>query len=178
MEQAAIAGLIFVLRVLDVSIGTLRVLHTVRGRLAIAATLGLIEAGVFIFAISRVFKHVDSPLAMAGYACGFAAGTALGIHLEQWIASGLILVRIISRTRSEELPAKLRNADFGVTTFSGRGREGAVMMLFVVAKRKRGPEVMRLVREADPGAFVTFDGVMRAAGGYMPHMAEPTGIRK
>lgn len=89
MEQVAIACLILVLRVLDVSIGTLRVLYTVRGRLATAAILGLVEAGVFIFAISRVFKHVDGPLAMAGYACGFATGTALGIRLERWIASGL-----------------------------------------------------------------------------------------
>jgi len=178
MEQAAIACLILVLRILDVSIGTMRVLYTVRGRLATAASLGLIEAGVFIFAISRVFKHVDSPLAMAGYACGFATGTAIGIRLERWIASGLILVRIISRTAAEELLSVLREADFGVTTFHGEGRQGTVMMLFVVAKRKRSQELMRLVEEVDPDAFVTVEGVMRAMGGYMPHVTEPASVRK
>jgi uncharacterized protein YebE (UPF0316 family) len=178
MQQIAIACLIFALRITDVSVGTLRVLYTVRGRGRTAAVLGVFEAGVFIFAISRVFKHVDSPLAMAGYACGFAAGTAIGIRLEKWIASGLILVRIISRTRATDLLELLREADFGVTTFDGQGREGAVLMLFAVAKRRRGSELLRLVRESDPDAFVTVESVTRAVGGYLPHVTEPSSVRK
>jgi len=178
MDQVGVALLIFVLRITDVSIGTLRVLYTVRGRTLIAASLGMVEAGVFIFAISRVFKHADNPLSMLGYACGFACGTALGIRLEQWIASGLILVRVISRDKSSALLAALREAHFGITAFSGEGREGPVLMLFVVSKRKHGERLMGLIEQIDGDAFVTLEPVHRAIGGYLAHVASPAGVRK
>src|SRR3954471_20797402 len=121
MEALAGALLVFVLRVTDVSIGTLRMLYSVRGRRLAAAGLGLIESGVFIFAISRVFRDLNThPWNMVGYATGFAAGTALGITLEKWIGSGWVLARIISRERSQVLLAALRDAGFGVTAVAGR----------------------------------------------------------
>jgi uncharacterized protein YebE (UPF0316 family) len=178
MEQIAIGLLVFVLRVTDVSIGTLRVLYTVRGRRVLAACLGAMEAGVFIFAISRVFKHVDSPLAMAGYALGFAAGTALGITMEKWIGSGYILARIISLEKWADLLEALRQAGFGVTKFSGEGRGGPVLMLFVVAQRRRGSRLLELIRAADPAAFVTVENVSEALGGYLPLVPGPAGVRK
>jgi len=77
-----------------------------------------------------------------------------------------------------DLLSVLRQAGFGVTTFSGQGREGAVMMLFAVAKRKRGPELMHLVQKVDRDAFITVEGVTGAVGGYMPYVTEPTSVRK
>jgi uncharacterized protein YebE (UPF0316 family) len=178
MNHLSVAILVFLLRVTDVSIGTLRVLYTVRGRTFLAAGLGVTEAGVFIFALSRVFKQVDNPLAMAGYACGFAVGTAMGIRLERWIASGLIVVRIISRAKWAELLDSLRENGFGVTKFEGEGREGPVLMLFVVAKRKRGGELLKQIEQSDPEAFVTVENVSRALRGYLPLVPGPAGVRK
>jgi len=179
MEQFGVALLVFSLRLIDVSVGTLRVLFTVRGQALRAAGLGAIEAGVFIFAISRVFKYVDSPLAMAGYALGFAAGTALGITLEKWIAVGLLLVRVISRDMVEQLDQSLRAAGFGVTRFTGEGREGPVAMLFIVTQRKRGDELLGVVRTVDADAFVTVESVNVAVGGYIPmSLTAPTSVRK
>lgn len=179
MEQLGVAVLVFALRLVDVSVGTLRVLYTVRGQALRAAGLGAVEAGVFIFAISRVFKYVDSPLAMAGYALGFAAGTALGIALEKWIASGLLLVRVVSRDGSQRLQQSLREAGFGVTRFTGEGREGPVDMLFVVTQRKRGDDLLAIVRAVDEDAFVTVESVNVAVGGYIPlSSAAPAAVRK
>ena len=107
MDLLAGALLVFVLRIGDVSIGTLRMLYSVRGRRLPAASLGLVESGLFVFAISRVFRDLShNPWNMAGYACGFAAGTALGITLERWIGSGWILARVISRERSPHVLAR------------------------------------------------------------------------
>src|SRR4051794_37904393 len=88
---------IFLLRICDVSIGTVRVIYTVRGRRMVSFFLGFIESGVFITAIARVFRDLSSPWKMLAYACGFATGTAIGITLEKWIGSGWILARIICR---------------------------------------------------------------------------------
>ena len=180
MEQLAGALLIFVLRITDVSIGTMRMLYAVRGRRAIVATLGLIESGIFIFAISRVFKTLDeNPWNMVGYAFGFATGTFVGMTVERWIGSGWILTRVISRAQSKPLLKALREADFGVTAVAGHGgRDTDVLVLFVVSARRRGKRLLELVNEIDPDAFVTTDAVNLAAGGYVPHVAPPTSVRK
>src|SRR4051794_23906002 len=160
MEPFAGALLVFLLRVIDVSIGTVRMLYAVRGLRLPAAGLGLIESGVFIFAISRVFQDLGThPWNMVGYAAGFAAGNAAGITLERWIGSGWALARIISRDRSAALLAALRDAGFGVTAVQGEGKEGGVLVLFVVTRRRQGEAMLQLVRETDPDAFITTDSV-------------------
>ena len=179
MEQLAGALLIFLLRVTDVSIGTLRMLYAVRGRRFVAAGLGLLESGIFIFAISRVLKDIGTqPWLMVGYACGFAAGNAAGITLEKWIGSGWVLARIISKDKCHPLVAALRDGGFGVTVVQGHGIELEVLVLFVVAPRRRGEQMLRIVREVDPKAFVTTDAVNLASGGYLPHAIPPTSVRK
>lgn len=177
MESILGALLIFLLRITDVSIGTLRVLYMVRGQRLKAAMFGLVESSIFIFAISRVFAEV-SYSKMLGYACGFATGTLVGVTIEEWIASGYILVRIISRALGPELRQRLRDGGFGVTMVRGEGREGDLLILFVVALRRRGNELLGIIKETDPNAFITVDSVSRAIGGYLPPVAQPEGIRK
>jgi uncharacterized protein YebE (UPF0316 family) len=179
MDHLAPALLIFALRIGDVSIGTLRMLYAMRGRRVLAAVLGLVESGVFIFAISSALTGAAAdPLKMVGYAAGFAAGTFVGMTVEGWIASGTILARIISRQQSPELADALRGEGFGVTTVEGRGKELDVLILFVVAPRRRGKDMLRLVTRVEPTAFVTIDPVSEARGGYVPHLVAPTSVRK
>lgn len=172
------ALLIFFLRICDVSIGTLRVIYAVQGQRLKACLLGFGESGIFVLAIAQVFRHLDNPLNMIGYAAGFATGTFIGITLEKWIASGWIMVRIISRDQSGPLLQMLRERNFGVTSIRGEGREGEILVLFVVAKRRRGYEMLDAVRQIDPQAFVTVDPVNQAIGGYIPQAAAPASVRK
>lgn len=179
MEAIVGALVIFALRVTDVSIGTVRMIYAVRGLRLPAAALGLIESGVFILAISRVLVNIQThPWNMLGYACGFAAGNAVGITIEQWIGSGWAMARVISRERSQALLAALRDAGFGVTAVDGKGRQGEVLILFVVARRRRIEDMFRLVREMDPEAFVTTEAVNIASGGYLPRTVEAMTVRK
>jgi uncharacterized protein YebE (UPF0316 family) len=158
---------IFVLRVLDVSIGTVRVLFSMNGKRWTAAGLGLIESAIFVVAIAGVFRDLNNPWKMAGYAAGFATGTFLGISIEQWIGSGTILARILTRQASPELSGALRQRGFGVTVLSGEGRAGEIHVLLVVAPRRRSRELIESVRKHDPQAFVTVDTINYAAGGYV-----------
>lgn len=174
----AIALAIFSMRIVDVSIGTVRVIYSIRGNRFVAATLGVIESAVWIFAISKAFKYVDTPLSMLGWALGFGAGTLLGISIERWIASGYILVRTISVDHGEALRGALVNVGFGVTVLAGEGRDGAVQILFVVAPRRRAKEILRLVQEQDADAFITIESVNHAYGGYVPGITTATSMRK
>jgi uncharacterized protein YebE (UPF0316 family) len=179
MEYLGPALLIFALRIGDVSIGTLRMLFAMRGKRALAAGLGLVESGVFIFAISSALKDASTnPMLMVGYACGFATGTYVGMTIEGWIASGTILARIISKKSSAAVADALREAGFGVTAVAGQGKSLDVLLLFVVAPRRRAKEMLRVVSGIDPEAFTTCDPVNEAKGGYVPHAVPATTVRK
>ncbi len=177
MEAFYGALLIFALRICDVSMGTMRSLFTVRGMRWRAATLGFIEAAIWVLAIRNVFNNLDNWMNVIGYAGGFAAGNFLGITLERWIGSGWVMLRVISVDSSAQVRTALAEADFGVTCVEGKGMRGEVDVLFVVARRRRGPEALGRIRSIDPKAFVTIDPVTPAAGGYLPHVS-PTGVRK
>ena len=165
------ALLIFFLRILDVSVGTLRVMYMVRGDRRKAVPLAFFESLVWVFAISRIMKEVDNTANMLAFAAGFAAGTLVGMTLERWIASGFVLMRVISDVGKERLAGAVRAAGFGVTVVNGEGREGEQEILFIVALRRRAQELLELIRRVDDGAFVTVDPVNKAMGGYLPATA-------
>jgi uncharacterized protein YebE (UPF0316 family) len=178
MTAALGALLIFCLRILDVSVGTLRVMYMVRGDRKKAVPLAFFESLVWVFAISRIMKEIDNTTNMIAFAAGFAAGTMVGMTLERWIASGFVLMRVISDVGKEKLAAEVRAAGFGVTVVSGHGREGEQEILFIVALRRRAQELLNLIRRVDEGAFVTIDPVQKAMGGYLPATAAPSQMRK
>ena len=169
---------IFLLRVCDVSIGTIRVIFAMRGMRWLASGLALCESAIFVTAISRVFKGPTDPWKMLGYALGFAAGTFAGITIEKWIGSGTILARIITKPPPQPLAQALRDAAFGVTVTPGEGREGEVAVLFVVAPRRRTNELLHAIRVHESEAFVTLDSVNHAEGGYVTSAASAVSVRK
>ena len=123
------ALVIFGLRIVDVSCDTMRVIFAIRGKRGIAASLGFIQALVWIYAVGNAVKHLNSPLHVLGYAGGYAMGTFVGVSLEQAIAYGVATVRIVSRAAGVEIANALRAGGYGVTVFPGFGRDGAVEIL-------------------------------------------------
>ena len=179
MEAFWPALLIFSLRIIDVSIGTVRMLYAMRGRKYIASCLGLVESGIFIFAISSALRDASgNPYKMVGYAAGFATGTFIGMSLEGWIASGTILARIVTKTAGPALSTALHEAGFGMTALDGAGHQEDVQLLFVVAPRRRGKELVSIVAGIDPEAFMTIDRVNLARGGYFPNLVTQGTFRK
>ena len=182
MQPIGIAVLIFCLRILDVSVGTVRVIYTVRGKRTISAILGVLESAIWIFAISWCMTWINKgdPWAIVGWACGFGAGTASGITLERWLGQGSVLMRIITRAGDSDMPLRneLAARDVAVTALQGEGRDGEIKLLFVVAPRKRAKEILGVVQQLDPHAFITIDPVSEAIGGYVPVAAEANAVRK
>lgn len=178
----AIPLIIFTLRIGDCSIGTVRVIYTIRGYRLISFCLGFVESVIWIVAISQVMQYLNEPqlkyrmFNIIGWAAGFAMGTVTGISLDKWIAAGWVLTRFISIDHSDKISGKLRDAGFGVTSLHGEGKNGPVDVLFVVSPRKRAQQVLRIVREIDPDAFTTVEPVSNAQGGFVPNSA--AGIRK
>ncbi len=160
--------LIFGLRIVDVSLGTLRIGFLVRGNRRLAGLFGFVESLVWLIAAAQVLSNLDSPVKFVAYAAGYAAGTMLGVSVERWLAIGNSIMRVVSPVASPEVEERLRAAGFYVTVLNARGRDGDVRVSFSVLPRRRMQEALRIVGDANPQAFVTFESTTptnRVAGG-------------
>ncbi len=146
-------------RVVDVSIGTVRMVMVIRGRRYLAAVLGFFEVTIWLLAITGILAHVDNLVSYLAYGLGFALGNIMGLMIEQKMAVGQQVVRFISSEEGENISRVLRARGFGVTEFSGSGREGPVLMGFVIAPRKKVHELMEIICGVDPRSVVTIEDV-------------------
>lgn len=160
------AGLIFLLRVTDMTLDTLRVLVVMRGQKRVAWVLGFFQASVFVLAISSVLSNLDNPLNILGYAAGFATGNVIGMFLEEKLAIGHTQLSIISPRLGAAIAEKMRARGYAVTEIPARGRDGMVTLLSVSVLRKKVDEVHRLVNETDPNAFITAEDVRPVRRGF------------
>ncbi|MBU1699464.1 MAG: hypothetical protein KJ970_17585 [Candidatus Eisenbacteria bacterium] len=141
---------IFCLRITDVSIGTLRTIFVVQGRIRFSVLLGFFEVLIWITAISQVFSHVrQQPYLLLAYAGGFAVGNAVGIFIERKMALGTCELRIISVNRGGEIAEKLRSIGHTLTTFNGEGRDGPRVLLNIICSRREVGSILRAAREID-----------------------------
>ncbi|HEX2254943.1 MAG TPA: DUF2179 domain-containing protein [Thermoanaerobaculia bacterium] len=160
--------LILLARMIDVTLGTVRIIFVSRGLRRVAPLVGFVEILVWLLAITQVMQHLDRPLNYVAYAAGFALGTWLGIVIEQRLALGLLSVRIITEDDAEDLMNDLGEHRFGVTTFAARGLRGNVRLLFTIIPRNQLEHVMDIVRHRHPSAFVAVSDVREASEGYLP----------
>lgn len=161
------ALIIFTLRIVDVSLDTMRVIFAIRGRRALAAILGFCMAIIWIFAVGNAVKHVDSLLHILGYAGGYATGTFVGITIERLVAYGVAMVRVISASGGVEIAHALRERGYGVTEVAGFGREGRVEVLFAAVNRSHLDDVLGIIAEWDDAAFVTIEEPKDIHGGRL-----------
>lgn len=157
---------IFTLRVVDMSMDTIRVLFVVRGRKLLAWILGFCQSLIFIVAISSVLTGDMNFAAIMGYAAGFATGNVVGMLIEERLAIGHIQVTVISSTRGAVVAEELRAHGFAVTEIPARGKDGTVTLLHCSVLRKEVDDLDTIVLEADPSAFVTAEDVRPIRRGY------------
>lgn len=165
--EAILGGLlVFALRLTDVTLGTLRILMTVRGRRLWAGLIGFVEVTIFVVAISQVIRNVDNLWNVLGYSSGFAAGTIVGMTLEERLAMGFTIVRVISAHRDCRIADALRSNGFGVTEITGRGMRDEVGIYEVVTRRADLPAVLQIVNREDSQAFITVEETRRVYRGW------------
>jgi uncharacterized protein YebE (UPF0316 family) len=151
--------LIFALRIADVSIGSVRIVTLMRGRLGLAGLLGFVESLFWVSAAAIVFTNLDHPIRIIAFAAGFATGTMLGGFVERKLAMGTALLRVIAPVESPPVAAALRSAGFPVTVLNAAGRDGEVRLSFMVLARRRVKDALAIINEVNPGAFVTVEDI-------------------
>ncbi len=166
--------LIFLARIVDVSIGTLRIIFLSRGMRFLAPICGFFEVLVWLMAIGQIMQNLTSWVNYAAYAGGFATGNYVGLWLESRLAMGLLSVWVITTEDAAELSEWLQRERFGITSVSAQGAQGLVRMIIIVIKRRDLPQVMTMLREHNPEAFVAVNDIRSVRGGVFP--TERTGF--
>lgn len=154
MELIFSAGIIMLLRICDVTLGTLRTVFVVQSRKYHAGIAGFFEVLVWIFAMKYIVEHMDNTLNLLGYASGFGFGTILGITIEQKIGIGYVQVNIISNLKTDLIVDSLRNKQFGVTVMPANGINGGVNVIHTIISKRMFKRLKAIVEEIDPSGFI------------------------
>jgi len=165
-----VAGLfVFGMRVIDMSLDTLRLLFIMRSQRILAGLIGASQAAVFILAVSAVLRGPLNVWTVLGYAGGFGCGIILGMFVEDKLALGYNMLDIYSLQKGKAITDALREQGYAVTEFSARGRSGSMRVIQCVVTRKEVPQVRGIVEEVDPQAFLTIGDVKSLRRGHFRH---------
>src|SRR5262245_10148245 len=159
--------LIVLARITDMTLDTIRTASIVQGRRVFSATLGFVQALIYILAIAKVLLNTDHPVYALAYALGFALGTYLGIAIEQRLAFGLQMASLFTR-KGAELAKALSIAGYRIAKVQGHARDGEVTILYVEVQRKHAQKLIRDAGAVDETCFCVINDV-RAAGYAAPH---------
>ncbi len=169
LPQNVILGalLIFVVRVFSITLSTIRLLIMGRAHRGIVSGLAFVEALTFALTFGAVATDLTNLWYLGAYCGGFAAGTWVGMLIEDRVGHGFASISIISTGKSLQLAEAIRGAGFGATRTSGEGSAGSVGMVWVVARRRDVPRVTSIINEVDPKAFVSVSEARSVWRGFL-----------
>lgn len=160
--------IIFFGRIIDVSLGTLRIIFVSKGEKYLAPLIGFFEVLIWIVVISEIFSRANDMTAYISYAAGYATGNFVGILIEQRIAFGILLCRVYTKKDGKELIAILNKKDFGATLIHGTGSVGDIDIIETVVNRKMLKTVDKILTDFDEGVFYVTEDIRTRQRGIFP----------
>ena len=150
---------IFSARVMDVSMDTMRILFISRGKRMFAPVLGFVQVLVWLMAIRQIFLNLSNVACYLAYAGGFATGTWVGMIIEEKLAIGIQVIRVITRKDAAPLIEFLQKQGYGITSVDGQGTTGKVNIIYTIVKRHDIPYVISIIERFNPRAFYTVEDI-------------------
>lgn len=161
--------LIFLARILDVTMGTIRIIFISKGFKYLAPVVSFFEVLVWLLAITQIMQNLTNFVNYIAYAAGFATGTFLGIHIEKKLAMGYLSVSILTKKDPTVLIEKLETSGHKTTSIEARGKKSNVQMVFTIVKRKKLRNVLNAIKVFDPSAFYSIEDVKYMHEIHVPH---------
>lgn len=163
--------IIFLARVADVTLGTMRIIMINRGKRKIAPLLGFCEVFIWIVVMGQLVSNLEGFTSFVGYAAGFAVGNYVGMYIEDRLALGRVIVRVIVAQNGPDLFEHLRAAGFGVTMVDGQGAVGPVKLVYTLVNRKNLRNVIQIIHQTCPKAFFSVEDLRTSEAGIFPAQA-------
>ncbi|MDD2433638.1 MAG: DUF2179 domain-containing protein [Clostridia bacterium] len=160
--------LIFVSRIMDVSIGTLRIVMVSKGEKLWAPLLGFFEVLIWLLVITRIFENPNNWTWYIAYAAGFAAGNYIGLIIEERMAMGIVKIQFIVHRSATEMIQNLKNSGYGIVRHDAIGGREDVHIIYSIIKRNEIQKVENIVKATDPKAFYSIEAVKSVRHGIFP----------
>ena len=160
--------LIFIARVCDVTLGTVRVIFVSKGFKYIAPVIGFFEVLIWLLAIGQIMNNLTNPVCYIAYAGGFATGNFVGIIVAEKLSLGNVILRVIIQKDVVDLIQSLSAEKYGVTSVEGTGAQGKVNIIFTIIPRKQVIRVIEIVKKFSPSAFYTIEDISFVEEGIFP----------
>ncbi|MFW5822635.1 MAG: DUF2179 domain-containing protein [Tangfeifania sp.] len=151
--------LIFMARITDVTIGTIRIVMISKGAKRWAPFLGFVEIFIWLLAMTKIFENLDNWICYFAYAGGFAAGNYIGLIIEEKLAVGIVKIQIITRKNADKLIENLKEAGYGITYHSAQGSNDFVSIIYSIIKRHEIRKVEKIIKKTNPQAFYSVEDV-------------------
>ncbi len=164
----ALPLLVFIARLVDVALGTIRIIFTSRGKKRLAPLLGFVEVFIWVSVIAEITKGAHNFAAYLAYAGGFATGNYVGIWIEERLAIGNLVIRAILPENRTGLIEELRAAGYGVTSVNAHGAKGPVKLVYTIVSRKDLPNVIATIHKTYPKTFFTVVELRSVQQGVFP----------
>lgn len=160
--------LIFMARICDVSIGTMRIIFVSKGKRNIAPFLGFFEVLIWIIAISKIMQNLDNYVNYIAYAAGFATGNFVGMLIEERLAVGIQMIRIFAPQGGYELIQILNNSGYGATCVEAQGAKEKLHLIYTIVQRNDLKKVVEIINRFNPKAFYIIEDVRATNEGIFP----------
>ena len=160
--------LIFVAKVIEVSMATVRIVLITRGERFRGAVIGFFEVGIWVVLVSTVLVNlVEDPLKVLVYALGFSVGNYVGSRVEEALAIGTTRIEVIVlQEDGHELADKIRSKGYAVTVVAGEGRDMARSVLILHVQRKRAKAVIAMIQRYQENSVITVNEIKPVYGGF------------
>ena len=169
--------LIFLARICDVSLGTLRIIFVSKGKKNIAPFLGFFEVFIWIIAVSKIMQNLDNYINYFAYAAGFASGNFIGMIIEEKLAMGFQMIRIFAHIKGPDLVHNLNINGFGATSIEAHGAKEKIHIIYTIIQRHELVEVINIIDKFNPKAFYTIEDIRTVNEGIFPSKKTGPGIQ-
>lgn len=149
--------LIFLARVGDVSLGTIRIIFVSKGYRVFAPFLAFFEIIIWLVAIQQILLNLTNTYAYIAYALGFATGTYCGMWIEEKLSVGKVVLQVITKKDATELSEELKKHKYIITRITAEGENGEVKLINLVIDRSKVPQVVGIIKKFNPHAFYTIE---------------------
>jgi uncharacterized protein YebE (UPF0316 family) len=168
MDAILGALLIFGLRVLNYSIGTIRLIFIARSERIKAASMAFFEALIFAVVMASVIAEITDGIRLLAYCLGASVGSYVGMWLEARLITSYSTVTIIASQLGPEITTHLRDLGYGVTASHGEGRDGAVMIIRSTINNRETRKLIKEVQHINEQAFIEVEHTRALQRGWIP----------
>lgn len=173
-----IPAVIFFARIIDVSLGTTRIIMISKGKKELAMMIGFLEVTLWLLISAQVIQRLDNFVYLFAYSGGFAAGSYVGMVIDEKLALGKISVRLILNKNPSEFIDVIKNNGYGVTFFEAQGTRDKAYVVYSIMHRKKFEEFDKLVMKYHPKAFISVEDTKAVKEGIFQPTESRIDIRR